>query len=142
MVGQFRDRSDLAFVVLAAIGAVVQLIRDRWLALMLGLIVVVNIYFFANYVGDLDHYLLVTWLACAIWVAVALETIVAWLERRVPALAIRPGVALVALVLPLIIATGNWAADDQSRNATVPGSPTRSLRPSRPMPSCSPIGTR
>ena len=116
IVAQLRDRSDLAFVVLAGIGALVQLVRDRGLALLLAVIVVVNVFFFANYVGDLDHYLLVTWLACAIWLAIALETIVTWLERHVPALAIRPGVAVVALVLPVAIGAGNWSAYDQSRN--------------------------
>ncbi len=116
VIGQLRDRSDLAFVVLAAIGLAVQLVRDRWLALMLAAIVVVNLYFFANYVGDLDHYLLMTWLACAIWLGVALETIVGWLERRWPVLGIRPGVAVVTLALPIVIAAGNWAEYDQSRN--------------------------
>ena len=116
VAAQFRDRSDLAFVVLAGVGAVIQLIRDRWLAMMLGLVVAVNVYFFANYVGDLDHYLLVTWLACAIWLAVALETIVAWLERRLPVVAGAPGLAVVTLVLPIVIGAGNWAVSDQSQN--------------------------
>ncbi len=116
VVEQFRDRSNLAFVVLAGIGLVVQLVRDRWLALMLVLIVVVNLYFFANYVGDLDHYLLVSWLACAIWLAVAIETGVAWLERRWTVIAFRPGVAVVALALPILIAASNWADYDQSQN--------------------------
>jgi hypothetical protein len=83
---------------------------------MLGLIVAVNVYFFTNYVGDLDHYLLVTWLACAIWLAVALESIIAWLERRLPVLSFRPGLAVIALALPIVIVAGNWAESDQSRN--------------------------
>jgi hypothetical protein len=116
VIEQFRDRSHLAFVVLAGIGALIQLVRDRWLAVMLILIVAVNLYFFANYVGDLDHYLLVTWLACAIWLAVGLETILAWLQRHRPALAGEPGPALLALVLPIVIVVGNWTAYDQSRN--------------------------
>lgn len=116
VVAQFVDRSNVVFVAVAGIGAVIQLIRDRWLALMLGLIVVVNIYFFANYVGDLDHYLLVTWLACAIWLAVAIETSLAWLVRRLPALTIQPGPAVLALVLPIVILASNWAEYDQSRN--------------------------
>jgi hypothetical protein len=116
VIGQLRERSDLAFVALAGIGALIQLIRDRWLALMLGLVVAVNLYFFANYVGDLDHYLLVTWLACAIWLAVAGETVLAWLERRLPALAAGSGPAFIALVLPIVLVVNNWAAYDQSHN--------------------------
>jgi hypothetical protein len=116
VVGQFIDRSNVVFVALAGIGAVIQLVRDRWLALMLGLIVAVNLYVFTNYVGDLDHYLLVTWLACAIWLAIAIEAVVAWLEQRLPALALEPGPAILALVLPIVIGANNWAAYDQSRN--------------------------
>jgi len=116
VLAQFRDRSDLAFVVGGLIGAGVQFLRDRWLALMLLLIVAVNLYFFANYVGDLDHYLLITWLAFAIWLAVGLEAIVAALERRLPALAFPPGPAVLALVVPILIVAGNWATYDQSAN--------------------------
>jgi hypothetical protein len=116
VVAQLRDRSILAFVVFAGVGAIVQLVRDRWLAVLLGLVVVVNVYIFATYVGDLDHYLLVTWLACAIWVAVGLEAIVTWLEDHLPGVAIEPGPAILALVLPIAIGAGNWAAYDQSRN--------------------------
>ncbi|MEA2519505.1 MAG: hypothetical protein QOF49_1585, partial [Chloroflexota bacterium] len=116
VIAQFTERSNLAFVVLAAIGATIQFVRDRWLALMLGSIVAVNLYFYANYVGDLDHYLLVTWLACAIWLAVALESILAWLEQRLPELSIEPGPAVFALVLPIVMLANNWAVYDQSHN--------------------------
>jgi hypothetical protein len=83
---------------------------------MLLLIVAVNVFFFANYVGDLDHYLLVTWLAFTIWLAIAAETVVAWLERRVPSLAIAPGPAILALALPLAVGAANWTAYDESGN--------------------------
>ncbi len=116
VLAQFRDRSDLAFVVGGLIGAGIQFLRDRWMALMLLLIVAVNLYFFANYVGDLDHYLLITWLAFAIWLALGLEAIVAALEQRLPALAISPGPAVLALVLPIVILAGNWSTYDQSAN--------------------------
>jgi transmembrane protein TMEM260 (protein O-mannosyltransferase) len=116
VIGQLRDRSNVAFVAGAGIGLVVQLIRDRWLALMLLLIVAVNVYFFANYVGDLDHYLLVTWLAATIWLAIALEAAFGWLDGHVTAVRIRPGLAALALALPIAIGAGNWAASDQSRN--------------------------
>lgn len=116
VIGQLRDRSNVAFVAGAGIGLVVQVARDRWLALMLVLIVAVNVYFFANYVGDLDHYLLITWLAATIWLALALEAAVGWLERRVASAGFRPMLAVLALALPISIGAGNWAVSDQSRN--------------------------
>jgi hypothetical protein len=116
VVAQLVDRSSLLFVIGAGIGLAIHFLVDRWLALMLLLIVAVNLYFFVNYVGDLDHYLLVTWLACAIWLAVALETVLGWLERRLPTLRIEPGPAVLALVLPIVIGASHWAAYDQSRN--------------------------
>ena len=116
ILAQLRDRSNLVFVVGGLIGAGIQLRRDRWLGGMLGLIVAVNIFFFANYVGDLDHYLLVTWLAFTIWLAIALEEIVGSLERRVPRLALAPGPAILALLLPIVIGASNWATYDESQN--------------------------
>jgi hypothetical protein len=88
IVAQLQDRSNIVFVAGGLIGAGIELVRDRWVALMLGLIVAANVFLFANYVGDLDHYLLVTWLAFALGFAIAAETIVAWLDRRLPSLAI------------------------------------------------------
>ena len=116
VLAQLRDRSDLLFVVGGLIGVGVQLLRDRWLALMLLLIVAVNVYFFANYVGDLDHYLLISWLAFAIWLAVGLEAVVSALERRLPRLAVGPGPAILALVIPILVIGGNWTTYDQSSN--------------------------
>jgi len=116
ILGQFRDRANLVFVVGGLIGAGIQVVRDRWLAAMLLLIVAVNVFFFANYVGDLDHYLLVTWLAFTIWLAIAAETLVAWLERRIPSLAVAPGPAILVLALPLAIGAANWPAYDESGN--------------------------
>ena len=116
ILSQFRDRSSLLVVAGGLVGAGIQLLRDRWLALMLLAIVAVNIFFFANYVGDLDHYLLITWLAFAIWLAVALEAIATAVERRVTRPALRPGWAAVALVLPLTIALANWSTYDESQN--------------------------
>jgi hypothetical protein len=121
VLAQFQDRSNIVFVAGGLIGAGYQLVRDRWVAVMLLLIVAVNLFFFVNYVGDLDHYLLVTWLAFAIWLAVVIEAWIAWLERRLPSLRIvfgrfAAGPAVLALVLPLVIGADNWAAYDQSQN--------------------------
>jgi hypothetical protein len=116
VLAQFRDRANLLFVVGGLIGAGIQAVRDRWLSAMLFLIVAVNVFFFANYVGDLDHYLLVTWLAFTIWLAITAEAAVAWIERRLPRLAASPGPAILALVLPIAIAAGNWTTYDESQN--------------------------
>jgi hypothetical protein len=116
VLAQFRDRSNLVFVVGGLIGAGIQAVRDRWLFAMLGLIVVVDIFFFANYVGDLDHYLLVTWLAFAIWLAIALEAVIDWLEHHVVKTSVARGAALLALVLPIAILGTNLATYDESQN--------------------------
>lgn len=116
VLAQFRDRSNLVFVIGGLIGAGIQAVRDLWLFAMLGVVVVVNVFFFANYVGDLDHYLLLTWLVFAIWLAIALEAIVVWLEHHV----VNPGIArtaaILALALPVAILGTNWATYDESQN--------------------------
>jgi hypothetical protein len=116
ILAQVQSRSNIVFVIGGLAGAVVGLLRDRWITLMLGLIVAVNVFFYANYLGDLEHYLLVTWLAFAIGLAVTAEAIVRWLESHVPRLADAPGPALVALVLPIAIGATNWATYDESGN--------------------------
>ena len=88
VLAQFRDRSNVVFVAAGSSAPAIQLVRDRWLAVMLVLIVAVNLFFFVNYVGDLDHYLLVTWLAFAIWLAIALEALRRVARTRVPGLRI------------------------------------------------------
>jgi Protein of unknown function (DUF2723) len=117
VVDQVRVESNWVFLALAVIGAVILLIRDRWAAAMLALMVVVGVYVFANYLGDLDHYLLVTWFILAVWVAVAMEAIaaavVARLGRRAP---IVEAALPLLLVLPAVIAAGNWASRDESAN--------------------------
>ncbi|HXI79603.1 MAG TPA: DUF2723 domain-containing protein [Verrucomicrobiae bacterium] len=118
VLAQLQARSDLVYVIGGLVGLVVLLLRDRWVALMLGLVVAGNIFIFANYVGDLEHYLLVTWLVFAIGAAVAGEAIVGWLERRLPNLAEAPGPAVIALVLPIVIGATNWSTYDESQNHT------------------------
>ena len=116
VLGQFAARSNVIFVAGGLVGGAIQLVRDRWAAVMLGLVVASSIFFFANYLGDLDHYLLVAWLVFAVWLAVATETGLAWLERRLPAVGAFASVEILALILPLVIATGSWASHDQSAN--------------------------
>jgi hypothetical protein len=116
VLGQFAAGSNVVFVAGGLLGAAVQLVRDRWALLMLALVSASSIFFFANYLGDLDHYLLVVWLVFAVWLAVAAETIVAWLEGHMSRLRGVSRLAPLALVLPLAIAVSNWSSHDQSGN--------------------------
>jgi hypothetical protein len=124
VLDQFAARSNVAFVGGGLVGGAIQLVRDRWTAVMLALVAASSIFFFANYLGDLDHYLLVAWLVVAVWLAVALESIVGWLERWLERrLAASPKLgglagrlAIVALVLPIAIGAANWAGHDESDN--------------------------
>ena len=116
VLGQFAARSNVVFVALALVGGAIQLVRDRWAAGMLGLVAASSIFFFANYLGDLDHYLLVAWLVFAVWLAVALETVVGWVERRLPRVGDVVRLDVLALVLPLVIGMANWTSHDESDN--------------------------
>lgn len=118
IVEQFQERSHAVFVFGGLVGGAVQLLRDRWTGLLFLAIVVANVFFYANYLGDLEHYLLVTWLIVAVWLAVAAEAVLAWLEDRLPALAAEPGPAVLALVLPIVLVGSHWETYDQSRNHT------------------------
>ncbi len=115
VVGQIQAQSNWAFLALALVGEAILLVRDRWAALMLALMALVSVYVFANYLGDLDHYLLVTWFVLAVWMAIALEALVAALATRLGQRAAwAPAARLVLLVLPLAVAVGNWPSRDQS----------------------------
>ena len=124
VLAQFAAKSNVVFVALALVGGAIQLVRDRWVALMLGLVAASSIFFFANYLGDLDHYLLVAWLVFAVWLAVAAETVLRWLERRLPRLGDVVRLDVLALILPLVIGVGNWAGHDRARTTSGSNSPT------------------
>jgi hypothetical protein len=83
---------------------------------MLALVAASSVFFFANYLGDLDHYLLVAWLVFAVWLAIAAEAILGWLEQHVPDRRQVAPLALVAFVLPIAIGGTNWASHDESGN--------------------------
>jgi transmembrane protein TMEM260 (protein O-mannosyltransferase) len=116
VVAQFQTKAHPIFVYGGLAGFAVQLIRARWVALMLLAVVAANLYFFANYLGDLDHYLLVTWLAMTIWLATAAEAGLGWLEAHWPRLAESPALAVFAFGLPLLIGVTNWTTYDESQN--------------------------
>ena len=111
---QLRDRSNLVFVVGGLAGGVTLAVRDRWAAGLLIGLAVVNVYFFANYIGNLDHYLLLTWLILAVLLAVAAEAVVGAIEELSEALATVAAVLLLAL--PLAIGAANWTSHDQGAN--------------------------
>jgi Protein of unknown function (DUF2723) len=106
--------SNVVFLGAGLVGIAILVVRDRWFGLLLVALAAVNVYFYANYMGDLSHYLLATWLILAIGVALAAEMGVRALVGRV---GIRAGVVAWAIVaLPLVLAVSNWSANDQSAN--------------------------
>jgi hypothetical protein len=114
VAAQFQTYANVVFLVLGLTGAAIQLVRDRWAAVMLGLMALISVFVFANYLGDLDHYLLVAWFAMAVWLAVAVEALVAALADRLGPRA--AGIQVILVLLPIAIATSNWAIRDQSAN--------------------------
>lgn len=116
IVGHVLERSSAVFLAGGILGLGLLARRDPWLAALLVLLALSGLYFLANYVSDLYHYLLVGWLVLAVGLALAGE----WLVRggetlgagRVPA-----GVLLAAtLLVPLSIAVEQWPVNDQSEN--------------------------
>jgi hypothetical protein len=106
--------SNPAFIVLGLFGIALLVLRDRWFGALLVLLGIVNVYFYANYLGNLSHYLLTSWLILGIGLAYAGETLVEILvERTGPRLAL---VAFAMLILPVVLITSNWASHDQSAN--------------------------
>jgi hypothetical protein len=118
VAAQLVARSNVVFVVGGLMGAAIQLLRDRWAGLLLAVVAASSVFFYANYLGDLDQYLLAAWMVLAIWLAVAAETAVAWLERRVVRLAETRILAILSMLLPIVIVATNWATYDQSGNHT------------------------
>jgi hypothetical protein len=116
VAAQLVARSNVVFVTGGLVGAAVPRMRRRWTGLVLGVVAASSVFFFANYLGDLDQYLLAAWMVLAVWLAVAAETAIAWLERRVPRLAETRLLAVLPMLLPIVIIASNWATYDQSGN--------------------------
>lgn len=106
--------SNVVFIVMAVIGVAFLLHRDRWFGLLLAALGMVNVYIYADYLGDLSHYLLTTWLILGIGLAVASDAVVSLVVRRLGARArwIQYGV----LGLALLLLVSNWATHDESAN--------------------------
>jgi hypothetical protein len=75
--------SHPAFLAIGLVGVAIVLVRSHWFGLLLVALGAVNIFFYANYLGDLSHYLLTTWLILAIGLAVAVEAVVGLAVRRI-----------------------------------------------------------
>ena len=88
--------------------------RDRWAGWLTVALAVGNVYMFTSYRGDLPHYLLLTWLVLALWLAVAVEAAVSWLRERLGAGLDEFEFGLVAVAAIFVVS--NWAAHDQSGN--------------------------
>jgi hypothetical protein len=114
VAGHIVALSHVVFVVVAVVGLAILLLRDHWFGLLLVLLGAVNVYFYANYLGDLPHYLLTTWLILALGLAVASEALVSLVVGRVGARATWTQYGILGLVLVLL--GSNWATHDQSAN--------------------------
>lgn len=114
VLDQLVALSDVVFVAAGIVGLVVLLVGDRWFGILLALLAAVNVYIYANYLGDLPHYLLTTWLILAIGLAVGAEALVraavVWFGERATA------VQALAFLLPIALLAANWPAHDQSAN--------------------------
>ncbi len=112
--GAIHGAGTVAFSFVALVGAPVLVARDRWAGLLLATLVAGNLYMYAGYRGDLEHYLLLTWLVLAVWLAVVVEELV----RRAHALLGHRGelVPVAALALAVALLAWNWPARDQSAN--------------------------
>jgi hypothetical protein len=110
--------SNVVFVVAGVVGLAIVLGRNHRFGALLLVLGIVNVYFYANYLGDLAHYLLTTWLILAIGVAIVGESVVTGVVRLAgPRRAsVAEGLQFAALILPVVLLAGNWAEHDQSTN--------------------------
>lgn len=114
VIGHVVAVSNVVFVVAAIVGIAILLHRDHWFGLLLVAVGVVNVYIYANYLGDLSHYLLTTWLILAIGLAVAVEAVVSFVVDRAGA---RAGWTQYGILgLALVLLASNWATHDESAN--------------------------
>jgi Protein of unknown function (DUF2723)/Bovine immunodeficiency virus surface protein (SU) len=102
-------------LVLAAVGAVALVVRDRWATIATLGLLAVTVDLFVGYRGDLPHYLLVAWLVVAIWAALGLEALARIADRR---WTWSRSALPIALAVPLVLASVNLAGHDQSGDTT------------------------
>ena len=115
VLDQLVALSDVVFVAAGIVGLVILLAGDRWFGMLLVLLAGLNVYIYANYLGDLPHYLLTSWLILAIGVAVGVEAVVRaavmWFGDRAASVPVA-----VVFLLPVALLAGNWPVHDQSTN--------------------------
>ena len=109
-----EQRANVAFSLVPIAGAVVLLRRDRWAGWLTVAIVAANVYLYVGYRGDLPHYLLVSWLILAIWLAVAVDAAVSWIRERIGSRFDDFEYGLIAVAAIFLVS--NWTAHDQSAN--------------------------
>lgn len=114
VIGHLVAVSNIAFVVLAIIGIAILLHRDHWFGFLLVVLGALNLYIYANYLGNLPHYLLTTWLILAIGLAVGAEAVVRLVAGRAGARAGWIQYGIFGLALALLVS--NWATHDESSN--------------------------
>ncbi len=114
VIGHLVSVSNVVFIAPAIVGVAILLYRDHWFGLLLVVLGAVNVYIYANYLGDLSHYLLTTWLILAIGLAVVAEAIVSLVVDRAGARAAWIGYGILGLALVLLVS--NWATHDESAN--------------------------
>ena len=114
VIAHLLATSNVAFAALGIFGVTMLVLRDRWFGSLLVVLGVVNVYIYANYLGDLSHYLLTTWLILAIGLAIAADGAV---NLAVDALGSRvSAIQYAVLLLPIFLLTSNWSTHDQSAN--------------------------
>ena len=93
VLDQLVALSDVVFVAAGHRRAGHPARRRSLVRVLLAVLAVVNVYIYANYLGDLPHYLLTTWLILAIGVAVGAEAVVraaiVWVGDRAAAAPVR-----------------------------------------------------
>jgi len=114
VIDHLVSTSNVVFLALGLLGIALLVARDRWFGSLLVVLGVINIYFYANYLGDLFHYLLATWLILAIGLAISVDSAVSLLVEAVGTRA--SVVQFAALALPVLLLSSNWATHDQSAN--------------------------
>ena len=114
VVDDIVSLSNPVYLLAGLAGLVVLLARQRWFGSLLLVLGAINVYFYANYNGNLYHYLLTSWLILAIGIGYLAEAVVAQLVDLFGSRA--SALAWVVAVLPVVLFVSNFASHDQSNN--------------------------
>lgn len=126
LLALIADRWHPVLLAAAIAGLALLVRRSRPFAVLAVGLVLANVYFYVNYNGDLEHYLLLTWLLIAVGVGVAADGAIAWVTgtqeragRRSPQSPLTRLPAGVVIGILLLVYAGsmvglNWRANDHS----------------------------